>query len=63
MAAKRVDRRLLSLKDSDLLVVGLPVQHFGVILADPPWHFKSYTALQMSNPGFRRDVERHYDTM
>jgi N6-adenosine-specific RNA methylase IME4 len=64
MAAKRrAYRRLLSLKDSDPLVAGLPVQHFGVILADPPWHFKSYTALQMANPGSRRDVERHYSTM
>ena len=59
----RADRRLLSLEDADPLVAGLPAQHFGVILADPPWHFKSYTALQMSNPGSRRDVERHYSTM
>ena len=41
----------------------LPLRNFGVILADPPWSFKSYTALQMQNPESGRHVERHYDTM
>lgn len=45
------------------LLAGLPTNGFKAILADPPWHFKSYTALQMANPGSRRDVERHYSTM
>ncbi len=36
---------------------------YRAIVADPPWKFRSWTALQMSNPGSRRDVERHYSTM
>jgi N6-adenosine-specific RNA methylase IME4 len=30
------------------------------ILADPPWHFRAFTALQMSNWTSRRDAEKHY---
>lgn len=41
----------------------LPRRHFGCILADPPWHYKSYTSIQSQNPQSRRDVERHYATM
>jgi N6-adenosine-specific RNA methylase IME4 len=41
----------------------LPRSHFGAIIADPPWHFKSYSALKVQNPGSRRDVERHYPVM
>jgi N6-adenosine-specific RNA methylase IME4 len=41
----------------------LPHRHYGAIVADPPWHFKARTALQMANPGSRRDAERHYATM
>jgi len=42
---------------------GLQRRHFGAIMADPPWNFRSYTALQTQNPGSRRDVDRHYETM
>lgn len=37
--------------------------HYGCIAADPPWHFKARTALQVDNPGSRRDVERHYPVL
>src|SRR5271155_1988039 len=33
------------------------------IAADPPWHFKSRTALKMSNWTSRRDAEKHYRVM
>lgn len=36
---------------------------YGVIVADPPWHFKSRTALQAENWDSRRDVEKHYATL
>lgn len=36
---------------------------YSAILADPAWHFKSRTALQVGNPGSRRDAERHYAVM
>lgn len=42
---------------------GLTPRKYGALLVDPPWHFKARTALQMSNPGSRRDVERHYPVM
>ena len=42
---------------------GLPRRHFGCIVADPPWSFKGYTAVQMQNPQSMRAVERHYETM
>jgi N6-adenosine-specific RNA methylase IME4 len=42
---------------------GLPQRAFRTIAADAPQEFRSYTALQVSNPGSRRDVERHYPTM
>jgi N6-adenosine-specific RNA methylase IME4 len=41
----------------------LPRRHFQCIVADPPWHFKSRTAVQVGNPGSERYVERHYATM
>ncbi len=44
------------------LLSGLPKQHFGAILVDPPWAFKSY-APPSKNPQSRRDVDRHYQTM
>lgn len=37
--------------------------HYRAILADPPWHFRARTALQMSNWTSRRDAEKHYDVM
>ena len=39
----------------------LPRNHFGAILADPPWHFRARTALQMRTS--RRDAEKHYAVM
>lgn len=44
------------------LLAELPERHFGTILADPPWAFKSY-APPSKNPHSRRDVDRHYKTM
>lgn len=41
----------------------LPRNHFQCILADPPWHFRARTALQMSNWTSRRDAEKHYPVM
>lgn len=38
----------------------LPKAHYAAIVADPPWHFRARTALQMSNWKSRRDAERHY---
>lgn len=40
---------------------GVQKAAFGVILADCPWHFKSYAA--STNPKTDRHVERHYRTM
>lgn len=45
------------------LLEGLPRRSFAAILADPPWHFKSYTALKIQNWKSGRHVERHYQTM
>lgn len=42
---------------------GLPRNHFRAIVADPPWHFRSRTALQVTNWNSRRDVEKHYAVM
>lgn len=42
---------------------GVPRAHSAAILADPPWHFRARTALQMSNWTSRRDAERHYPVM
>lgn len=36
---------------------------FRCIVADPPWHFRARTALQMSNWTSRRDAEKHYSVM
>lgn len=43
--------------------VGLPRRHFAAILADPPWHFRARTALQVGNWTSRRDAEKHYAVM
>ncbi|HEV8030058.1 MAG TPA: MT-A70 family methyltransferase, partial [Stellaceae bacterium] len=37
---------------------GLKRHHFGAILADPPWHFRTYSA-----KGTGRGAVSHYDTM
>lgn len=34
-----------------------------MIVADPPWHFRARTALQMTNWTSRRDAEKHYPVM
>lgn len=36
---------------------------YGCIVADPPWHFRARTALQMTNWTSRRDAEKHYAVM
>lgn len=42
---------------------GLERGAYGCIVADPPWHFRARTALQMSNWTSRRDAEKHYAVM
>lgn len=37
--------------------------HYRALLIDPPWHFKTRTALQMQNWNSRRDAEKHYSVM
>lgn len=41
----------------------IPKGRYKAIVADPPWHFKARTALQMENWSSRRDVEKHYPIM
>ncbi len=36
---------------------------YAMIAADPPWHFRARTALQMTNWTSRRDAEKHYEVM
>jgi len=36
---------------------------YRAIVADPPWLYKSYTALRSTNWHSRRDAEKHYDVM
>lgn len=42
---------------------GLARAHYRAILADPPWHFRARTALQVGNWTSRRDVEKHFRVM
>lgn len=42
---------------------GLKTGHYAAIVADPPWHFRARTALQVGNWTSRRDAEKHYDVM
>ena len=42
---------------------GLTPGKYRAICADPPWHFRARTALQMSNWTSRRDAEKHYAVM
>jgi len=44
-------------------LLDLPQGHFKAILADPPWHFRARTALQVGNWTSRRDAEKHYPVM
>lgn len=41
----------------------LPQGSFGAIMADPPWHFRARTALQVGSWTSRRDAEKHYQVM
>lgn len=41
----------------------VPEGGFKCILADPPWHFRARTALQVGNWTSRRDAEKHYAVM
>ena len=41
----------------------LPRNHYKAIVADPPWHFRARTALQVGNWTSRRDAEKHYAVM
>ena len=45
--------------NTELMFDGLPTKHFKAILADPPWHFRTYTDGFISN----RDPRRHYAVM
>jgi N6-adenosine-specific RNA methylase IME4 len=49
------------------LLDGLPADHFGAILADPPWRFKTYNEKGRNRCPDWRTFEgspvRHYDTM
>ena len=40
----------------------LPQRHYQAILADPPWKFRPYSAVQVADH-VPRNLERHYDTM
>ena len=42
---------------------GLETGKYRVIVADPPWHFRARTALQVGNWTSRRDAEKHYAVM
>ncbi len=53
--------QLTNIKSTLPLIDGLPSHHFGAILVDPPWAFKSYAPC--ANPKYSRGVERHYPTM
>lgn len=41
----------------------LQKRHYAAIVADPPWHFRARTALQVGNWTSRRDAEKHYPVM
>lgn len=42
---------------------GLKSHGYRAISADPPWHFRARTALQVGNWTSRRDAEKHYAVM
>jgi N6-adenosine-specific RNA methylase IME4 len=50
----------LRLRDSGMsdAFAGLPRNHYGAILVDPPWHFEAW-----SGKGTARSAENHYSTM
>jgi N6-adenosine-specific RNA methylase IME4 len=41
----------------------LPQRHFGALMVDPPWRYKSWTPLTVDNAADRRDAEKHYPVM
>lgn len=49
------------------LLDGLPMRHFGAILVDPPWRFKTYNEKgRRKSPDwkpFKDSPSKHYDTM
>lgn len=49
------------LRHPEKIVRGLPLGHFGAILADPAWTFTGYVKNQ--NPQSSRSASRHYRTM
>lgn len=42
---------------------GLRHHHYKALVVDPPWHYKSYTALRSTNWQSRRDAAKHYAVM
>ena len=44
-------------------IADVPRGHYAAIVADPPWHFRARTALQVGNWTSRRDAENHYPVM
>ena len=50
-------------KITDGPFAGFKRGHYGMVVADPPWHFRARTALQMTNWTSRRDAEKHYPVM
>ncbi|HEX3884787.1 MAG TPA: MT-A70 family methyltransferase [Stellaceae bacterium] len=48
---------------TDDLFDEIPRRRYAAIMADPPWHFRSRTALQSANWNSRRDAEKHYAVM
>lgn len=46
-----------------MINVAVPEGGFRCISADPPWHFRARTALQVGNWTSRRDAEKHYAVM
>lgn len=40
------------------MISGLPPNHFGAVLADPPWSYRTWSA-----KGTGRSAEQHYSTM
>lgn len=54
---------MVDLLPPDHAFAGCVKNGYRAILADPAWNFKARTALQVANPGSRRDAERHYNVM
>lgn len=45
------------------IFANLEKRAYGAIVADPPWHFRARTGLQVGNWTSRRDAEKHYPVM